>query len=194
MWIRIYPSKSKPWYCASDWTAQGTRCAMGMGRRVTITDRKVNAGNLCPNILPQETDSESGWRLVIEKDAVERDFCSYPRPIANSAFTHQMLGAVINTMWQEKLVERKKTFNFYQDNVSLLFSFLRQDSPAGCNCRWELLARGKHSLQSGDFTWVPSTLWNRQCWGVQGCRLKKVQEHLQPLYAHSSLLGTSLLS
>lgn len=83
---------------------------MGMGRRVTVTDRKVNAGNLCPNIWPQETDSESGWRLVIEKDAVERDFCSYPRPIANSAFTHQMLGAVINTMWQEKLVERKKNF------------------------------------------------------------------------------------
>lgn len=90
--------------------------------------------------------------------------------------------------------KKKKTFNFYQDNVSLLFSFLRQDSPAGCNCRWELLARGKHSLQSGDFTWVPLTFWNRQCWGVQGCRLKKVQEHLQPLYAHSSLLGTSLLS
>lgn len=89
---------------------KGQDVPWGMGRRVTVTDRKVNAGNLCPNILPQETDSESGWRLVIEKDAVERDLCSYPRPIANSAFTHQMLGAVINTMWQEKLVERKKNF------------------------------------------------------------------------------------
>lgn len=35
--------------------------------------------------------------------------------------------------------KKKKTFNFYQDNVSLLFSFLRKDSPTGCNCRWEPL-------------------------------------------------------
>lgn len=51
------------------------------------------------------------WKFVIYKDVVERDFHCFPKPVANSLFTHQMLGEVLSTPCGKK-IQQKKNNNF----------------------------------------------------------------------------------